>query len=95
MSDSFELDPERALWKPGRRAFFFGLGAALLAPMLPDIPGIGLVKDPLAPPSPFLKHGDWITIAGVYRPDHPKVLQSFVVWDIGPGPNNYTLRPNA
>lgn len=32
-----EYDPERALWKPGRRAFFFfGLGAAAVA-LLPDV----------------------------------------------------------
>src|SRR5690242_3695316 len=34
--DNFEYDPEKALWKPGRRAFFFLAGSAMLAPMLPE-----------------------------------------------------------
>lgn len=34
----FEFDPERALWKPGRRSFLFMFGAALVAPMLPEAP---------------------------------------------------------
>lgn len=29
-------DPERALWKPGRRSFLFMFGAAIVAPSLPD-----------------------------------------------------------
>lgn len=30
-------DPERLLWRPGRRSFLFMFGAAILAPSLPDV----------------------------------------------------------
>lgn len=30
-------DPERALWRPGRRSFLFMFGAAIVAPSLPDV----------------------------------------------------------
>lgn len=43
-SQPLRFDPDRALWKPGRRTFFFGLGAALLAPMLPDMPKSAIFK---------------------------------------------------
>jgi hypothetical protein len=36
----FEYDPERALWKPGRRSFLFMLGAAVVAPMLPEVTAV-------------------------------------------------------
>ena len=63
-NNDFEYDPDKALWKPNRRSFFFGLGAALLAPMLPDLPvdssGSSCVTGPLMV-------GDIITFKGVYR----------------------------
>jgi len=30
-------DPERALWRPNRRYFLFGMAAAIVAPSLPDV----------------------------------------------------------
>ena len=40
-TDDFEYDPERALWRPGRRTFLFMLGGALAGTILPG-------KDPVA-----------------------------------------------
>ena len=31
-------DPERALWKPGRRSFLFMMGAGIVGAALPDVP---------------------------------------------------------
>jgi len=36
IAPEFELDPERALWRPTRRFFLMGLGAAIVAPALPE-----------------------------------------------------------
>lgn len=38
MSTDFDYDPERALWKPNRRSFFFGFGSVCAAYLLPDVP---------------------------------------------------------
>lgn len=35
-------DPERLLWRPGRRSFLFMFGAAVVAPSLPDLPDASL-----------------------------------------------------
>ena len=79
MTDQFEFDPERALWKPNRRSFFFGLGAALIAPMLPDVPIPPALKAATGwqtGPVVLLK-GDMFTINGVYS-IYPQ-LQDFIV----------------
>lgn len=81
MSDH-EYDPERALWVPNRRSFFFSLGAALIAPMLPDVP-----KRPILTPdfpgwgNVGLKIGDTFTIQGVYtfNPSHNFIVTSDMV----------------
>ena len=64
-SDDFELDFERRLWKPNRRSFFFGLGAALIAPMLPNLPEPAL-KAATGWGDSTLRIGDTFTIKGVY-----------------------------
>ena len=43
----FEYDPERALWRPGRRTFLFMLGGALAGTLLKPSPA--LVQAVLAP----------------------------------------------
>lgn len=58
MSDEFEYDPEKALWKPGRRGFLSLFGCAVASAFLPSLPdktlGIsGWVKD-----GPILK-SEW------------------------------------
>lgn len=44
----FEYDPERALWRPGRRTFLFMLGGALAGTILKPEPA--LVQAVVGPP---------------------------------------------
>lgn len=37
----FEYDPERSLWRPGRRSFLFMFGAAVVGAMMPELSGKG------------------------------------------------------
>ena len=37
--ENFEYDPEKALWKPGRRSFIFMLGTATAGILMPSIVG--------------------------------------------------------
>ena len=48
MQRGFEYDPERALWRPGRRTFLFMLGGALAGTLLPgdEVVGVDLASGP-------------------------------------------------
>ena len=46
---SMIYDPERALWRPGRRSFLFMFGAAVVAPSLPFDPEKVLPGSELTP----------------------------------------------
>ena len=74
MSD-FEYDPDRALWKPGRRSFLFMFGAALVASMRPEPKLQEFVADHDwgygTTGYTILRKGDVFTISGVYSVNAP------------------------
>lgn len=76
LTDQFELDPERRLWKPNRRSFFFGLGAALIAPMLPKIASAIEIESPWFPSLPIaLGKGNVLTFNGNTIAIGPEVVR--------------------
>jgi hypothetical protein len=87
-TEDFELDPERRLWKPSRRTFFFGLGATLLAPMLPQIPQ-PILKAATGWGNTTLAIEDVFTIKGVFAVNpftyHTSDLEAFIVTGITDG----------
>ena len=90
MPPEFECDPERALWKPGRRSFLFMFGAALLAPSLPS--RLSAESNTWTSGSLFLRKGDIFTIAGIYIPNTIE-LQRFMVSSESPNGSAFGLRP--
>lgn len=66
---AFEFDPERALWKPGRRSFLFMFGAALVAPSLVEVKPEVIVRHSNDYENTWtqiagenLHSGDWVSI---------------------------------
>jgi len=99
MADDFEYDPERALWKPGRRGFLSLLGCAVASAFLPSLPEPGPINFYLEPPQPAsgwafaansLRKGDTFTIQGVFA--RPNVLQEFRVTSVVDDANGLTMR---
>ena len=41
MTDDYEYDEERAIWRPGRRSFLFMLGGAMAGILVPKPPDLG------------------------------------------------------
>jgi hypothetical protein len=65
MTDPYEYDHERALWKPGRRGFLSMFVAAVVAPLLPDLPVIARpsLVIPIIPDPTRLLTSDLVTKA--------------------------------
>jgi len=42
-----EFDPERSLWVPGRRSFLFMMGSAAVGALIPSVPSMTRLVDPV------------------------------------------------
>lgn len=54
MKEGFEYDPERALWRPGRRTFLFMLGTAVAGAFMPGAAAEDAVIQPVVTRPPMV-----------------------------------------
>jgi len=74
---AYQYDPDRALWKPTRRFFFMGFGAAVVSTFLPALPEI---RNPRA--MEFAMRQERLfshlleSVNATYRRDHLRLLKA-------------------